>query len=275
LHKRHTEQELTSGVETQITSFWRFLRICRAFFATEHNARSTAFASIEYETAKLVASHHWLDVRLVLDKGIFPMSLLDQEQKDDAARGEELTKGTSHVFIAGVIAAVIVTAAIAIYVITGQKPPVATGEVLGVWAHPMHTQTPGYDASGAQMAVESFDQVMVFVQVRLHNQSQSLLSLLNTAANATLDDGIHTCYAATPSGYDSVFLAYPGLNVPHGKALPLVADIQPGQSLEGTFVAAFKMSKQEWDARKDLNFSFSFRYQPNLVLKPKVPVIEQ
>jgi hypothetical protein len=203
------------------------------------------------------------------------MSLLHQEQKDDAARGEELTKGTSHVVIAGVVAAVVVTVAIAIYVIAGQKPPVATGEVLNVWAHPMHTQTPGVDASGAQIAVESFDQVMVFAQVRLHNQSQSILSLLNITANTTLDDGIHTCYAATPSSYDTVFMAYPNLGVPHGKALPLVADIQPGQSLEGTFVAAFKMSKEQWDARKDLNFAFSFRYQPNLVLKPNVPVIEQ
>jgi hypothetical protein len=203
------------------------------------------------------------------------MSLLHQDEKDEAARGEELTKGTGHVVIAAVIAAIVVSAAIAIYVIAGQKPPVATGEVVAVWAHPMHTQTPGVDASGAEIAVESFDQVMVFVQVRLHNQSQSILSLLNITANATLDDGIHTCYAATPSSYDSVFLAYPNLTVPHGKALPLVTDIQPGQSLEGTFVAAFKMSKQQWDARKDLDFAFSFRYQPNLVLKPKGPVTEQ
>lgn len=203
------------------------------------------------------------------------MSLLHQEQKDDAALGEELTKGTSHVFIASVIAALVVTAAIAIYVISGQKPPVATGEVLAIWAHPQHTETPGVDANGAPMTVESFDQVMVFTQVRLHNQSQVRLSLLNIAANATFDDGIHTSYAATPSSYDRIFLAYPNLTVPHGKALPIVTDIEPGQTLEGTFVAAFKISKQQWDARKDLNFTFSFRYQPNLVLKPTVPVTEQ
>ncbi len=35
------------------------------------------------------------------------------------------------------------------------------------------------------------------------------------------------------------------------------------------------MSKQQWDARKALNFTFAFHYQPNLVLTPKVPIIEQ
>lgn len=203
------------------------------------------------------------------------MSLLHQEQMDDAARGEELTKGTSHVVIAFVVAAIVVSAAIGWYVLANQKPPLASGEVLAVWAAPRHTETPGVDASGAQMAVESFDQVLVFAQVRLHNQSQQPLSLLNETANATVDDGIHTSYAASPADYDRIFVAYPNIGVPHGKPLPLEAELDPGQSLEGTMVCAFRISKQQWDARKDLNFTFSFRYQPNLVVQPKVQVTEQ
>ncbi len=35
------------------------------------------------------------------------------------------------------------------------------------------------------------------------------------------------------------------------------------------------MTKQQWDARKDLNFTFAFRYQPSLVLAPHTAVIEQ
>src|SRR5579862_9561865 len=103
------------------------------------------------------------------------MSLLNQETRqelDDAARGEEFTKGTSHILWASLAAAVVVTIAIAIYVISGQKPPVATGEVLEIWAHPMHTVTPGFDASGSPMSQETFDQVLVFTKVRLHNQSK-------------------------------------------------------------------------------------------------------
>lgn len=203
------------------------------------------------------------------------MSLLHQEEKDDAARGEELTKGTSHVVVAGIVAAVVVSAAIALYFIAGQKPPLATGQVLGVWAHPIHVQTPSTDASGAIMPSESFDQVLVFARVRIHNQSQQPLFMWNIATNATLADGVHTSFAANPADYDRVFVAYPGLPVPHDKALGLETEIGPGQTVEGEIVSAFKIDKQQWDARKELNFTFAFRYQPNLVLKPTGPVTDQ
>lgn len=204
------------------------------------------------------------------------MSLLHQENQDDAARGEELTKGTSHVVIASVAAAVVVTIIIAVYAITGQKPPLATGEVVAVWAHPQHTQTSGYDASGVRMPQESFDQVMVFAHVRLRNQSKVPLFMWNIASNAMLADGIHTSYAASTSDYDRVFVAYPSLAVPHGKALPREIDIEPGQTVEGTFVSVFtNVTKEQWEARKALTFTFVFRYQPNLVVTPGVTVTEQ
>jgi hypothetical protein len=206
------------------------------------------------------------------------MSLLHQEtpdQLDDAARGEELTKGTSHVVIAAIIATVVVSIVIAIYVIAGQKPPVVTGDVVAVWAHPLHAESKGFDANGAPMPQESFDQVYVFTQVRLKNQSQVPLFLFNAMTNATLPDGIHSSYAASAGDYDRVFLAYPQMPVPHNKPLALDTTIQPGQTAEGTIVSAFKLTKEQWDSRKSLNFTFSFRYQPSLVLTPGVPITEQ
>jgi hypothetical protein len=125
------------------------------------------------------------------------------------------------------------------------------------------------------MAKESFDQVLVFTEVRLHNQSKLPLYLLNVMSNANLDDGIHSSYAAGQSDYDRLFLAYPGIPVPHGPGLPINLELDPGQSVDGTFVSSFRLTKQQWDARKDLNFSFTFRYQPVLVLKPTAAVIEQ
>ncbi|MFZ1014591.1 MAG: hypothetical protein WAN28_14705, partial [Terracidiphilus sp.] len=80
------------------------------------------------------------------------MSLLRQESQgeiDDAARGESYTKGTSHIIWASIAAAVVVSIVIAIYVIAGDKPPVASGEIVEVWAHPMHEVTPAFDANGA------------------------------------------------------------------------------------------------------------------------------
>jgi len=206
------------------------------------------------------------------------MSLLHQDTPDkidDAALGEELTKGSGHIIWATVIAAILVSVAIAIYFIAGQKPPAVTGDIVSVWAHPQHTESSGLDANGAPMAKEVFDQVLVFAEVRLHNQSKEPLFLLNILSNSTLQDGIHSSYAASLSDYDRIFLAYPDIPVPHGAGLPLSLTLDPGQSADGTFVSSFKLTKQEWDQRKDLSFSFSFRYQPVLVLTPHSAVIER
>ena len=206
------------------------------------------------------------------------MSLLQQEETelDDAALGEELTKGSSHVVWATIIATVVVSLAIAAYVILEQKPPIAAGEIVAVWAHPQHTETSGFDASGAPMPKQEVDQVMVFTEVRLKNQTDHPLYLANVLTNATLADGIHSSYAANTGDYDRIFVAYPNIPVPHNKPIsPLDTTINPGQTVEGTFVSAFKMTKQDWDARTKLDYTFNFRYQPSLEVTPQVAITEQ
>jgi hypothetical protein len=206
------------------------------------------------------------------------MSLLQQntEELDDAAKGEELTRGTSHVIWAALAATVVVSIAIAIYVIAEQKPPVAKGEILAVWAHSQHTVTSGLDASGAPMPQQTVDQVFVFTRVSLHNQSDHPIVLVNVTTDATLDDGIHSSYAANKGDYDRLFVAYPDITVPHGPGIsPLNTEIDPGQTVEGEIVSAFKITKEQWDARKKLDYTFSFRYQPKMVLTPQVAVVDQ
>jgi len=205
------------------------------------------------------------------------MSLLHQSPElVESAPGEDYAKGSSHVVWATWIAAVVVIAIMAIYVMAGQKPPVATGEIVEVWAHPQHSESSGTDASGAPMPKESFDQVLVFAHVKLHNQGKDPLFLHNVMTNAKLDEGIDSSYAASAGDYDRVFIAYPTMPVPHGKALTTTdATINPGQTLEGEFISSFRLNKQQWDARKDLNFSFAFRYQPSLVLAPHGPITDQ
>jgi len=205
------------------------------------------------------------------------MSLLheDQTTNDTAAHGEEYTKGSGHLIWGGAIATVVVTIAIALYVWSGQKPPAAVGTIEQVWAHPMHSETSGFDAAGAAMPKESFDQVLVFTRVKLHNQSDKPLFLHQVMTNATLDDGIHSVFAASASEYDRIFKAYPQLAPLHGSGLPNEATIDAGQTLEGTFVSAFRLNKQQWDARKNLDYTFAFEYQPNLKLAPQSAVIEQ
>jgi hypothetical protein len=205
------------------------------------------------------------------------MSLLQQDSPeiDDAALGEEFTKGSSHVVWAAAIATVLVTLAIGLYVMAGTKPPAVTGEVERVWAHPMHTETSGIDASGAAVAKEGFDQVLVFTRVKLHNQTDKPVFMHEIMTNAKLDDGIHTSYAAIPIDYERVFQAYPELASLHSNGLSPSATIDAGQTVEGTFVSAFRLTKDQWDARKALDFTLGFQYQPNLTLTPAAPVIEQ
>lgn len=205
------------------------------------------------------------------------MSLLHQEERDDAARGEAYTKGSSHVLIAAIIAGAVMCIVIAVYVIAGQKPPFASGEITAVWAHPQHTETSGLDANGMPMPKESVDQVMVFATVSLTNKTDHPLFLGNVTANLTLADGsIAHCYAANKGDYERIFVAYPNLPVPHLAPIsPLDTTINPGQTVVGTFVSAFKMTQQQWDARKSLDFTFDFRYQPPLVVTPHVSITEQ
>lgn len=206
------------------------------------------------------------------------MSLLqDPSTRSDKALGEEITKGSSHLVIATAIAAVLVSLAIAWYIIAGQKPPAATGQVVRVVAHPVHRETAGYDAGGMPMPKEEFDQILVFTHVTMHDQSKNPLFLRRITTNVTMADGsIRSSYAATPVDYQRLFQAYPDLAAFRGNSpVDLEGTIQPGGTLEGDFVSSFRMTKQEFDSRKGLNYNISFRYLPDLVLTPTVTVVEQ
>ena len=202
------------------------------------------------------------------------MSLLQQNstEQDDAARGEEFTRGTRNALMSSVVAAVLVSIAIFLYIRLGEKPPPGVGEVTNVTAQSLHRQTSGLDAAGAAMPQEQFDQILLTAHVKLHNQSKQPLFLHQAMANVTLDDGIHTSYAAIPSDYERAFKAYPELGPLHGTPLPSEPTIQPGQSIEGDMLVSFRLTKQQWDARKGLDFAFGFRYQPLLKVTPTGPV---
>jgi hypothetical protein len=201
------------------------------------------------------------------------MSLLQQESRETA--GESYTKGTSHVLIATIIAVVLVSAAVTAYVISGEKPPASTGEIVEVWAHPMHTETSGWDANGAEIPKEEIDQVLLFTHVKLHNQSKQPIFLHQVLANLTLPDGIHSSYAATPTDYERLFKAYPQLQQWHATPISPDLTIQAGETKEGTFVCSYRMTKADWETRKDLGYTFNFQYLPALTLDWKGAVTER
>jgi hypothetical protein len=207
------------------------------------------------------------------------MSLLGQDsqtQLDDTAKGESLTKGTSHIVIAAIVATVVVSILIAIYVIAGEKPPVATAQIVEIWAHPMHEVTPGFDANGSAVSQTTFDQVLVFTHVRLHNQSKNPIFLHQILTNVTLKDGsIDSSFAGTASQYLRTFKAYPDLAPWFSPPIDTELTLQPGETKEGTFVSSFRLAKEQWDARKTLDFTFGFRYQPEVKAAATGAVIDR
>jgi hypothetical protein len=205
------------------------------------------------------------------------MSLLQQnsQEQDDAARGEEFTKGTSNALLASVVAAALVVLAIFLYVKLGEKPPPATGVVTNVQGHIMHRETAAFDAAGATMPQDKFEQTLVFAHVKLHNQSKQPLFLHQAMADVTLPDGIRTSYVATPTDYERAFKGFAELGPFHGNPLPSEPTLQPGETIEGDVLASFRMGKEEWDARKGLDFTFGFRYQPPLKVTPTGPILDR
>ena len=77
-----------------------------------------------------------------------------------------------------------------------------------------------------------------------------------------------------PTDYERIFKAYPSLAQWHATTLSPDTAIEPGETKEGTFVSSFRLSKQQWEAQKNLNFTFAFQYLPSLTLTPAVQLTE-
>jgi hypothetical protein len=206
------------------------------------------------------------------------MSLLQQndtEELDDAARGDDLTRGTSHIVWAAVIAAIVVSVAVVAYAIVTREQPTSAGQVTRATVHFVHRESSGLDAAGNPMPKEAFDQALVFSHIQLRNLGKNPMFVRQVMTNITLDDGIHTSYAAVPSDYERLFQANPDLAALHGTPLPMEATIPPGQSLEGDMIAPFRITPTQWTARKGLSYEVSLQYQPNLMLQGPATVTVQ
>jgi hypothetical protein len=198
------------------------------------------------------------------------MSLLQVQEKaqtnDASAHGEDYAKGSSYIVLTTVIAAIVVTVGITLFLLADRKPPVAAGEVTQVWVHPVHTLSTPHDAAGVQGPSELFDQDLVFSHLRVRNQSAEPIVVKDLMTNVTLADGIHSSYAATATDYDRIFVAYPELAGLHSTSLSSNTIIQPGQTLDGMIVSAFHVTKEQWAAQKDMSFTVDFKFHPSLVL---------
>jgi hypothetical protein len=206
------------------------------------------------------------------------MSLLELNttEQDDAARGEDFTKGTSHILIGWAVGAAVVLAVIVWYAIAAHAAKhYAEGQAVSTTVHFVSQQSSGVDASGAAEPTEVFTQTLVFTHLKVQNRTKNPLFLRQILTNVTLADGVHSSYAAPATDYERLFQATPALAALHGTPLAFDSTIPPEGTVEGDIVASFHLSQEQWQARKGLDYTVNVQYQPDLVVTAPASVAVQ
>jgi hypothetical protein len=166
-----------------------------------------------------------------------------------------------------VIAAIVVSIALALYVYLGQKPPVASGEVLASTVYPVHATINNGSGGNDGMAgsSESIDQVIILTKIRIRNQTDIPLFMQDIGSAIKLPDGSEqTNVAASDQDMNRVFQAYPSLS--YLRADPIHRDItlSPGQAAEGLAIFNYPITKEQWDKLQTAKVVVQFMHQKNL-----------
>jgi hypothetical protein len=165
-----------------------------------------------------------------------------------------------------VIAALVVSILLALYVYLGQRPPVASGEVLATTTYPVHTViNNGSGDSGMQGSSESYDQLLILTKIKIRNQTDIPLFLQDISSTIKLPDGSEQeNVAANDQDIDRVFQAYPSLSYLRAGSIHRDITLNPGESAEGLEIFNFPLSKDQWNKLQTAKVVVSFMHQKNL-----------
>ena len=150
------------------------------------------------------------------------------------------------------IALVVVAIVIGIIAFLFRAKPVAQGGIDAVYFSEPASMTNG----------------MVLLQVTLHNVSGKTLYIKSITANLKTDQDLSD-NAASPSDYDRYFIAYPDLKEHSTQPLVVETKIAPGAEQKGSVLVSFPVTKEQFDARKDLNVTIQPYDQNAIVLREK------
>jgi hypothetical protein len=203
------------------------------------------------------------------------MSLLDNPTEKFEDTGTTTKEDKFRTLRAALLAVALVVVAIVIYIYFGQRPPVASGELVKVVVHPVHTITRLKDAAGFEGPEVEFDQQLVLGQIKVTNQSKNPVVISALEARAIFDDGPHSSEAASRGDFDRLFVAYPSIANLKGTPLWVEQAIEPGQTAEGWVAAQFHVTQEQWAKRKDTKFVVSLRYQKSVELPAPHSIPEQ
>jgi hypothetical protein len=167
------------------------------------------------------------------------------------------------------IALVLSSLIVFVWVQFGRKTPVATGDIARVAIYPVQARIAGAAAGmpGQQGQDEVINQLLVFAHVRLHNPNQAPITLQDDWAIVTLaDGGTQRSLGASTADFNKVFQAYPQLAPMRMDPLRRDIQIQPGQSVDGLVVFSYQLSRDEWDKRKSMQVTVSFNGAKDVTL---------
>jgi hypothetical protein len=166
-----------------------------------------------------------------------------------------------------VIAAVVVSIAIGLYVWIGEKPPVAGGDILTMNLYPVHTliNNGGGSDNGMAGTAEYYDQLLILAKIKIRNQTNIPLFMQDISAAIKMPDGSEQVnVTASDKDMDRVFQAYPTLGYLRAASIPRDTTLTPGQSVQGLAIFNFPITKEQWDTLQTAKVVVSLMHQKNL-----------
>jgi hypothetical protein len=151
------------------------------------------------------------------------------------------------------IALVVVGIVVAIIAFAFRAKPVAQGGIDAVY---VSTQ-PGQP------------NIFVPIQVTLRNVTNKTLYIKEVSATVKTDQGEQSDTGASSTDYERYFAAFPDLKEHSTQALVVETKIAPGAEQKGTVLVSFPLTKEQFDARKDLTVTVQPYDQREIVLREK------
>jgi hypothetical protein len=150
------------------------------------------------------------------------------------------------------IALAVVAVVVGIIAYTERAKPVAQGGIDGAYfSQPADVSSP-----------------MILLDVTLRNVADKTLYIKNIKAAVKTDQGDQSDDAASASDYDRYLLAYPDLKG-HQRPLMVEMKIPPGASQKGSVMVSLPITREQFEARKDLTVTIEPYDQSAIVLREK------
>jgi hypothetical protein len=167
------------------------------------------------------------------------------------------------------IALVISSLVVFIWVRFGRKTPIATGDVARVAIYPVQAKITGGAAGtpGQEGQDEIINQLLVFAHVRLHNPNTAPITIEDDWGLITLPNGdTRRSLGASTVDFEKVFQAYPQLAPLRMDPLRRNTEIPAGQSVDGLLVFSYPLSQDEWNSRKSMQVTVTFNGAKDVTL---------